>query len=402
MTGLRLAFVTRKFWPLVGDNELLVSTLAAELLHRGHRPTIVTPKYGKYWPTNVCVREAPVVRLPHPPPRTWGNVRFSFAVSSWLQQRQQELDAVIVSGPQEDALTALGALRSSRVAVILQEEIGLDADHGPRRFGDQLLRRLRGCDGFVRWGETTHAGALPAWLPPEKLFRLKLGVEVPPPRTPAARLAARQSLAEVNHDLAVAPESPVALCLAPLVDEAQLELLARAWRPVQSRWPEARLWIVGDGPTRGALFTFLSDLNLKYRVVLPGTFDDWTVLLQAADLLVQPAGAEQPSWATLEGLAAGLPVIQFHSSEPTTPLPDLSPGSTPSELPAVLHVPHAEPDQLAGQLMGLMENSSLLVRLGEQGRKLVMEQYQIQRMVDAYERLLVSLVAARLNAAGPA
>ena len=127
MTGLRLAFVTRRFWPLVGDNELLVATLGEELLKRGHQPTIVTPKYGKYWPNQICVRAVPVVRLPHPPPRTWGNVRYSFAVSRWLQLKQNELDAVVISGPPDDGLTALGALRSSKVAVVVQQELGGEA-----------------------------------------------------------------------------------------------------------------------------------------------------------------------------------------------------------------------------------------------------------------------------------
>lgn len=402
MTRLRLAFVTRRFWPLVGENEMLVASLAAELRRRGHLPTVITPKYDKHWPANVCVREVPVVRLPHPAPRTWGNVRYSFALSRWLQQRQNQLDAVVVSSSPEDSLTVLGAVRASRVAVVAQQELGAELEAVPRRFGDQLLRRLRACDAFVTFGDAPSDKPPAAWMSLEQQRQIELGVPLPPTRTPAAKAAARQALAEVNHDLATAPDAAVALCLPPLLSDADLEPLARAWRIVQSRWPEARLWIVGDGPKRSSLFTLLSDLNLKYRIVLPGTFDDWDVLLQAADLFVQLGPDSPPSWAGRQARGAALPVVIFPSKEPTTPLP--GDGWPPGEVavPPALHVSCSDSGQLAERLAFLLEQPAAAVRIGQQARRLVEAQSSFSAMVDAYEEVLRSLVARRRQAPGPA
>jgi len=403
MRSLRLAFVTRRFWPLVGENELLLASLTEQLLRRGHQPTILTPKYGKYWPGQVWVRGVPVIRLPHPPPRTWGNVRYTFAVSRWLQSHARELDVVVVSGPQEDALTALGALRSSEVAVVLQEELGLETDAVPRRFGDQFLRRVLACDAFVDFAPTSDQARLPPALempdrPAEKVHRIGLGVESLGLRSPGERLAARRSLAEVNHDLAA--EGPVALCLAPMTERSHLDLLARAWRPIQVRYPDARLWIIGDGPCRSVLFTLLSDLNLKYRIVLPGTFDDWNELIQAADLLVQPDAGSSPSLAQLQAMAAGLPVLLYHSDQPTTPLPETP---VPSMLPGVLRVQRDDGEaQLTSRLAWLLDHADLAVRIGGIARQHVQEHHRVQAMIDTYERLMLSLVTARDKQPGPA
>jgi glycosyltransferase involved in cell wall biosynthesis len=402
MSGLRLAFVTRRFWPLVGENELLLASLTHQLLRRGHHPTILTPRYGKYWPDKVCVRGVPVVRPPYPSPRTWGNIRFTFATSGWLQARAGELDAVIVSGPQEDALTALGALRSSNVAVVLQDELGLATEPTPRRFGEQFLRRVVACDAFIDFAPGSSSAAnstaseAPA-RPPEKTHAIALGVEPQPVRSPELRLAARQALAEVNHDLSAG--GPVGLCLAPMVERSQLELLARAWRPIQGRYPDARLWIIGDGPSRGSLFSLLSDLNLKYRIVLPGTFDDWSELMQAADFLVQPNAGPSLGLAPLQAMAAGLPVVLYQSPHPTTPLPEAGDASQPT----CLYVQQGESEaQLTSRLAWLVDHADEAVKLGSRARKQVEEQYPLAAMVDNYERLLRSVVAGKTNRAGPA
>jgi glycosyltransferase involved in cell wall biosynthesis len=393
MTGLRLAFVTRRFWPFVGENELLIATLAAELRLRGHRPTVITPKYSKYWPSDVCIREVPVVRLPHPSPRSWGNVRYSFAVSRWIQQHQNDLDAVLVSGPSDDALTVLSALRSTRVATILQEEIGLEIDAPPRRFGEQLQRRLTSCDAFVQFrGGVRPSTNLPTYFSCEKSREIHLGVELPLAYTPVARAAARESLAQINHDLAVSPSAPVALCLAPFVPQAQLEQVARAWRAIDAHWPEARLWIVGDGPCRGPLFELVSDLNLKYRAVLPGTFDDWEMLLQAADVLLQPAHTTLPSLAQLQAMAVGLPVVEYNSARSPTAL---GRDALPNDDDPVVRVRTSDREQLPSTLTKLFENPRIAASLGERGRRYVSQHHGLNAMLDAYEQMLCTVVSLR-------
>ena len=83
--SLRLALVTRRFWPLVGGAEMAMANLAAEFRRQGHAVRIVTGRWEKHWPLEMVHREVPVTRLPHPRTRAWGTLRYMYALSSWLQ-----------------------------------------------------------------------------------------------------------------------------------------------------------------------------------------------------------------------------------------------------------------------------------------------------------------------------
>ncbi|HZN36917.1 MAG TPA: glycosyltransferase, partial [Pirellulaceae bacterium] len=89
--------------------------------------------------------------------------------------------------------------------------------------------------------------------------------------------------------------------------------LVRAWRIVGSRRSEARLWIVGDGSLRDQLYQQIGDLDQRFRVLIPGTFDCLQEVMQAADLFLAPAPQVVPPLALLEALAAGLPVLAADS-----------------------------------------------------------------------------------------
>lgn len=389
MSGLRLALVARRFWPLTGETERTTANLAAELLQRGHRPIIVTPKYGKNWPPEICVREVPVVRLPHPAPRSWGNVRYLYSLTRWLQQRNSELDAVLICGPEEDAVSALGALRGTNVPLAVRA--GCEADtlgHGPAGgvFGERLKRRSRQCDAYIASTAALAERLQLAGYPVDRIHEIASGVTVPPPRSPAARDAARLALIDVNHDLASATDAPIALCLTPLVPKAHVETLVQAWRSVQARWPDARLWVVGDGPSRDSIFGLLSDYSLKYRVVLPGTFDDWHELLQAADLLIQPADEGAEGQAVLEAMAAGLPVIACGSSQQIQLLKHEQNG--------LLCAP-ADVRQLAAAITRLIEQPRLAVSLGTRARRTIGEHHSLEQMVERHVELFQSLVQTK-------
>jgi glycosyltransferase involved in cell wall biosynthesis len=54
-------------------------------------------------------------------------------------------------------------------------------------------------------------------------------------------------------------------------------------------------------------------LDLRHRVLIPGTFDCLDELYAAADLFLQPSACEAPPLALLAALAAGLPAIAADS-----------------------------------------------------------------------------------------
>jgi phosphatidylinositol alpha-mannosyltransferase len=87
--------------------------------------------------------------------------------------------------------------------------------------------------------------------------------------------------------------------------------LLRAFRFMQSRIPKSRLIIVGDGPLRGKVESFVSHHRLP-NIVLAGYVPESVKprYYDSADIFCAPAtGAESFGIVLLEAMASGLPVV---------------------------------------------------------------------------------------------
>jgi glycosyltransferase involved in cell wall biosynthesis len=121
-------------------------------------------------------------------------------------------------------------------------------------------------------------------------------------RFPYADCAA-QSAARLALDLS---DAPLAVCIGRLCDQKGQDILLRVWPDVVERVRDARLVLVGDGPDRERLELMAAD-NVDF---VGEQHDVWT-WLAAADVAVQPSRWEGLSYATLEALAVGRPVVAF-------------------------------------------------------------------------------------------
>lgn len=110
----------------------------------------------------------------------------------------------------------------------------------------------------------------------------------------------------VRAVLGVAPDTPVALCLARLEPQKRHDVLLRAWAEVNG---DAVLWLAGDGSLRAELERRAGELGLTRRVRFLGTRSDVPDLLAAADVTVLTSDWEGMPVAVLESLAAGRPVV---------------------------------------------------------------------------------------------
>jgi phosphatidyl-myo-inositol alpha-mannosyltransferase len=87
--------------------------------------------------------------------------------------------------------------------------------------------------------------------------------------------------------------------------------LLRAYEYLQQRVPHSRLIVVGDGPMRGKVESFVSSHRLE-NVVLAGYVPDQVLprYYSSADIACFPAtGGESFGLVLLEAMAAGLPVV---------------------------------------------------------------------------------------------
>jgi len=383
---LRVALVTRRFWPLMGGSERVMGLLAEEMHALGAQPVIVTAQWDSHWPVEIDYAGIVVHRLPQPQIRGWGTVRYLWALSRWLKKQRDELDAVLVSTLQYDAYAAIAALADRPVPVILRAETAGPAGdcHWQRQFGfgGRIKRRCMQAAAIVATSDEVAQELRDDEYPADRIECIPNGVAVCEPRTPERRLAARGVLAESNPDLRVSPETPVGLYIGRLAADKGLHDLIRAWRRILAIWPDARLWLVGEGPDRDDLYDRLREHELKYHVAMPGAFDDVNELLHAADVFILPSHAEGTSLPLLEAMVAGVPIVasDLAAHQQLTPHRERS-----------LLVPVKNPAALAESIAEVLTLKDEASRRAEQARQYVIEHRSASQMakrhLDLIERL---------------
>jgi glycosyltransferase involved in cell wall biosynthesis len=175
---------------------------------------------------------------------------------------------------------------------------------------------------------------------------------------------------EARTRLGLPPESPVAVCLARLVDQKRHDLLLEAWR---DQAPDAVLLLAGDGPNRARIEAQVADLGLGGRVRVLGARTDVDWLLAAADVSVLATDWEGLPISVLEAMAAGVPVV----ASAVGGLADTLPGA------ACLVAPGSA-DALAAGLAGLLADAGARTTFGAAGAALVADRFGVERMRAGY------------------
>ena len=103
----------------------------------------------------------------------------------------------------------------------------------------------------------------------------------------------------------------LAIMIARLSDQKQVEHAVRAWPAVRERVPGARLEVLGDGPHRAELEALVAELGLAGAVVLRGYVPRAADELGRAGLLVLSSRYEGQPLSILEALSAATPVVAY-------------------------------------------------------------------------------------------
>jgi glycosyltransferase involved in cell wall biosynthesis len=163
-----------------------------------------------------------------------------------------------------------------------------------------------------------------------------------------------------------------------LVVEAAADLDARGIRP--------RFTFVGQGSQEAALRGLIARRGLGERFTLAGFVDEPPEVMPALDVaLYVPVESEGMSRVVFEYLAAGRALIASRV------------GVVPEILADGEHallVPAGDASALAGALERLLGDEGLRARLGEAGRRLVLERYSGARLAAALERHYAGLARA--------
>jgi len=183
------------------------------------------------------------------------------------------------------------------------------------------------------------------------------------------------------------------ISIGMLVHLKGFDFSLKAFAQFSDRLPESEYWIIGEGPERSRLQALARDLGVTRQVTFWGALPRTEVLrkLVECDVMIHPALHDSGGWASLEGMAAGLPVIGLDAGGTALQLTDET----------GIKVPAFSPEQLVRDLTmaikRLAKDRDLRLRLGQGAKQRVKNQFNW----DEKGRAISELYRQTLGSASP-
>jgi L-malate glycosyltransferase len=223
---------------------------------------------------------------------------------------------------------------------------------------------------------------------PDRIHVIRNGVEL-------ANFERRPAATGLRQELGIPVDAPIVGMLSRLNAMKGVDDFLHAAANVAVRVPGVRFLLIGDGVVvRGgkivkngsyceSLQESATKLGLADRLVFTGFRLDVPALLAECSVSVLPTLSEGLSNTILESMASGVPVVATDVGGN----PELVQEGTTGFL-----VPARNPEALADRICRVLEDRSLAVRLGEAGRRRVVEHFSMDRMLGDTECLYENLL----------
>lgn len=192
-----------------------------------------------------------------------------------------------------------------------------------------------------------------------------------------------ETLSEVSPDLnnVVTSGASIVSCIGSLKNEKNQIVILKALKSIFASDPKKNiaLLIVGDGPDRGFLEDFVKKQGLSSKVFFLGSREDVHIILSFTDILVSSSYAlhEGMSNVVLEGMASKVPVITTAS----VGMDELVRNGDNGYL-----ITDDDVCGLTDKILYLHANKDDRLKMGENARAAVLDQYSVFKMVGSYEQ----------------
>jgi glycosyltransferase involved in cell wall biosynthesis len=150
---------------------------------------------------------------------------------------------------------------------------------------------------------------------------------------------------------------------------------------VISNYPDAMLYIVGDGELKNELISLVHDLNLTRHIKFLGLRNNVPALLRQWDLFVLPSLWEGFPTVVMEAMISEVPVI-------ATNIPGTKELVVNGETGFL--VPEKDPGSLSETIINVFNNPDLTSQLVQNAKKQV-EKYNMQNIAKAYYQLFLKV-----------
>jgi glycosyltransferase involved in cell wall biosynthesis len=228
----------------------------------------------------------------------------------------------------------------------------------------------------------------PPFMTPERISVLHLGVDT---RVFHPRPTERD---RVRGELGIPTDAAVVALVARFQSVKGHDVFLEAARRLASTHPSARFVLAGDNVFGiGADDRFMrrvraiagGDPLLRERVQFLGWVPRSEVLLAASDVVVCSSWFESFGMVPVEAMASGVPVVSTNVGGPTETIVDGETGYL---------VPPGRPDELARRVGQLLDDELLRRRMGEAGRRRMVERFSLARYVAGFSGAVDAAIAA--------
>ena len=176
------------------------------------------------------------------------------------------------------------------------------------------------------------------------------------------------------------------IAVGRLARQKRPDVLVRMVGHLRERIPQVELHLVGDGPDRAQVEALVTELRLRDHVKLLGTRPDVPALLSRAACFVLASDYEGCPLSILEAMAAGVGVVSTRVGG----VPEIVEDGRTGRL-----VESGDPLALARVVGDVLEDSELLRRLGEEGRRVAVARFSRERMAAEIQQLYDETAEAR-------
>lgn len=197
-----------------------------------------------------------------------------------------------------------------------------------------------------------------------------------------------ESAYKIRDEFNIKPDVQLVGTIGRLVWQKGLPYFIQAIKQiVDGRWQvagEMKFLIVGEGNERKNLERMVKELGIKKNVIFTGFRKDVKEILQALDIFVLPSIREGQPIILLEAMAMGKPIV-------ATDIEGVN-ETVVNGLTGIL-VPPKAPQALARAIVSLLKDSKKAQKMGQAGRRVVEEKFDLKDKVKQHERLYEAVIA---------
>ena len=306
----------------------------------------------------------------------WGP-ETTFQIFRWLRTTRPDLLHTYLFG--FHFFAGLPA-RLAKIPAILSSR--RDVEYGQRK-PDQFIEGLGNffVDRVVCCAKAAERRALEKELgiSPEKLVTIYNGIDL-------ERFKSQITTGKIRHEFGIPENAPVIGTVGNLSHKKGLPYFMEAIPEILRAFPETRFLLVGQGPLEKEMKERAAQIPRHKQIIFTGARADVPDLIGAMDIFV------------LASLFEGLPNVLLEAMSLAKPVVATEVGGIPelvdSAVDGVL-VPPKESYALAEAVLSLLKNPAKAQALGERGREKIRKDFVLERMIDQYEELYLSLAESK-------